>query len=107
MNSQHPPTPRAARNLRATTIALFGAIGLLTMTGCFGSPRANDTIAGAAIGAGAGALLTGPESSPATGALIGGLAGGTVGYIVGSETENRWDYGPYGGYYGRPYYGGF
>jgi osmotically inducible lipoprotein OsmB len=107
MNSQHPSTLRAVRNLRTTTIALFGAIALLTMTGCFGSPRANDTIAGAAIGAGAGALLaSGPEGSPATGALIGGLGGGAVGYIVGTETENRWDYGPYGGY-GRPYYGGF
>ncbi len=51
-------------------------------------------------------MLTGSEGSPATGALIGGLGGGAVGYIVGTETENRWDYGPYGGY-GRPYYGGF
>ena len=106
MNSQHPAAPCAARNLRTATIALFGAIALLTVTGCFSSPRATDTIAGAAIGAGAGALLTGSEGSPATGALIGGLGGGAVGYLVGSATENRWDYGPYGGY-GRPYYGGF
>ena len=103
MNSLHPSTPRAART---ATISLACAIALLTITGCF-SPRATDTVAGAAIGAGAGALLAGgPEGSPATGALIGGLAGGTVGYIVGTETENSWDYGPYGGY-GRPYYGGF
>ena len=105
MNSLYPSTLRAARNLRTTTIALAGAIALLTATGCF-SPRATDTVAGAAIGAGVGSLLTGSEGSPATGALIGGLGGGAVGYIVGTETENRWDYGPYGGY-GRPYYGGF
>src|ERR1700722_11822629 len=103
INSLHPSPPRAART---ATIALACAIALLTITGCF-SPRATDTVAGAAIGAGAGALLaSGPEGSPGTGALIGSLAGGTVGYIVGTETENRWDYGPYGGY-GRPYYGGF
>ena len=105
MNSQYPTTPHAARNLRATTIALAGAIALLTITGCF-SPRATDTVAGAAIGAGAGALLAGSEGSPVAGALIGGLGGGAVGYIVGTETENRGDYGRYGGY-GRPYYGGF
>ena len=106
MNSLHQSTLRTPQNLRTATIALAGAIALLTITGCF-SPRATDTVAGAAIGAGAGALLAGgPEGSPGTGALIGGLAGGTVGYIVGTETENRWDYGPYGGY-GRPYYGGF
>ena len=105
MNSLHPYTLSAVRNLRTTTIALAGAIALLTITGCF-SPRATDTVAGAAIGAGAGALIAGSEGSPVAGALIGGLGGGAVGYIVGTETENRWDYGPYGGY-GRPYYGGF
>jgi hypothetical protein len=58
------------------------------------------TLAGAAIGAGGGALLGGSEGSPATGALIGGFGGGTVGYIVGTEMEHN-------GYYGRGYYGGF
>jgi hypothetical protein len=71
------------------------------MTGCFASPRANDTLGGAALGAGAGALIGGAEGSPGTGALIGGLGGGAVGYIVGTEMQNR-------GYYGRGYYpGGF
>jgi hypothetical protein len=86
------------------------------MTGCFGSPRANDTVAGAAIGAGTGALIGGSEGSPGTGALIGGsegspgtgaliggLGGGAVGYIVGTETEHYYSdrgYGPYGNYPG-------
>ncbi len=61
----------------------------MTTTGCFGSPRATDTFAGAAIGAGGGALIGGAEGAPGTGALIGGLGGGVVGYLVGSETENR------------------
>jgi len=72
------------------------------MTGCYGSPRATDTLAGAAIGAGGGALISGSEGSPGTGALIGGLGGGAVGYIVGTEMEHNGYYGgyrPYGGYY--------
>ena len=86
---------------RTATITLAAAIALVTMTGCFGSPRATDTVAGAAIGAGTGALIGGSEGSPGTGALIGGLGGGAVGYIVGTETEHYngyRGYGPYGGY---------
>jgi hypothetical protein len=84
-----------SRISRTATITLAAALALVTMTGCFGSPRANDTVAGAAIGAGTG--------SPGTGALIGGLGGGAVGYIVGTETEHYYSdrgYGPYGNYPG-------
>jgi Glycine zipper len=73
---------------RTAIIALASALALTTTTGCFGSPRATDTFAGAAIGAGGGALIGGAEGSPGTGALIGGLGGGVVGYLVGSETEH-------------------
>lgn len=99
MNSRHVSKLSAVRNLRPAIIALASAFAVMTMTGCFGSPRANDTLLGAGLGAGAGALLGGSEGSPGTGALIGGLGGGAVGYLVGTETENR--------YYGRGYYGGF
>ncbi len=75
---------------RTAIIALFSPFALTTTTGCFGSPRATDTFAGAAIGAGGGALIGGAEGSPGTGALIGGLGGGAVGYLVGSEQENRY-----------------
>jgi hypothetical protein len=98
MNSKYP-----SRISRTVTITLAAAIALVTMTGCFGSPRANDTFAGAAIGAGTGALIGGSEGSPGTGALIGGLGGGAVGYIVGTETEHYYGYrgyGPYGYYPG-------
>ena len=105
MNSNHPAASRAVRIPRTAAIALAGAFSLVTMTGCFGSPRATDTVAGAAIGAGTGALIGGSEGSPATGALIGGLGGGAVGYIVGTETENYngyrgYGYSPYGYYRG-------
>jgi hypothetical protein len=101
MNSRHATTVGAARISRTAIIAFASAFVLITITGCFGSPRANDTFAGAAIGAGAGALLAGSEGSPATGALIGGLGGGAVGYLVGTEMQNNGYYGPNG------YYGGY
>jgi hypothetical protein len=105
MNSKFAAKAKAGggRTLRAAIVALGGAIALTAMTGCY-SPRATDTLAGAALGAGAGALLGGSEGSPGTGALIGGLGGGAVGYIVGTETEHYYGYqgnggyGPYGGY---------
>jgi hypothetical protein len=99
MNSKY-----LSRISRTATITLAAALALVTMTGCFGSPRANDTVAGAAIGAGTGALIGGSEGSPGTGALIGGLGGGAVGYIVGTETEH---YNASRGYGPDGYYGGY
>jgi hypothetical protein len=99
MNSKHQATLSAGRRWRTATITLASALALTALTGCFASPRANDTLAGAAIGAGGGALIGGAEGSPATGALIGGLGGGAVGYIVGTEMEHNGYYGPYRGYY--------
>jgi Glycine zipper len=101
MNSKHADPTSASRISRAAIITFASAFALITMTGCFGSPRANDTVAGAAIGAGGGALIGGAEGSPGTGALIGGLGGGAIGYIVGTEMQNNGYYGngPYRGYY--------
>src|ERR1700688_4801397 len=100
MNSNHLSRVTASRTARTAIIALISAIALTTTTGCFGSPRATDTFAGAAIGAGGGALIGGASGHPAAGALIGGLGGGTVGYLVGTEQENRYYDGPryYRGY---------
>ena len=91
----------AGRFLRTTTIAL-ASVALIALSGCFGSPRANDTVIGGALGAGAGYMLGGAEGSPGTGALLGGLGGAGIGYLVGTETQNYYrPYGPYG------YYGGY
>ena len=100
MNSKHGAEVTAKRTARTATIALISALALTTTTGCFGSPRATDTFAGAAIGAGGGALVGAAAGHPGAGALIGGLGGGTVGYLVGSEQENRYYDGPryYRGY---------
>src|ERR1700686_4102285 len=96
MNSKHAAKVTASRTARTAIIALISAMALTTTTGCFGSPRATDTFAGAAIGAGGGALIGGAEGHPGAGALLGGLGGGAIGYIVGTETENNNRY--YGGY---------
>jgi osmotically inducible lipoprotein OsmB len=100
MNSKHATRTTARGTTRTATIALISALALTTATGCFGSPRATDTFAGAAIGAGGGALVGAAAGHPGAGALIGGLGGGTVGYLVGSEQENRYYDGPryYRGY---------
>ena len=96
MNSKNKARIGAARTSRTAVLAFASALAPITMTGCFASPRANDTFAGAAIGAGGGALVGGAEGSPGTGAVIGGLGGGALGYIVGTEMQNQ--YGYYGGY---------
>src|SRR5580693_7917095 len=100
MNSKYKTYARASRISRAGVITVASAFALIAMIGC-GSPRATDTVAGAAIGAGGGALIGGAEGSPGTGALIGGLGGGALGYIVGTEMEHNGYYGP------RGYYGGY
>jgi hypothetical protein len=105
MNSKYKTYARASRISRAGVITVASAFALIAMIGC-GSPRATDTVAGAAIGAGGGALIGGAEGSPGTGALIGGLGGGALGYIVGTETENNQYYGGYGPYRGYGYYPG-
>jgi osmotically inducible lipoprotein OsmB len=96
MNAKHAGRGTA----RTAIIALISAIALTSTTGCFGSPRATDTFAGAAIGAGGGALVGAATGHPGAGALIGGLGGGTVGYLVGTEQENQYYDGPryYRGY---------
>jgi len=103
MNSNHAAVSRAARIPQAAIVAFAAALSLTTMTGCFGSPRATDTFAGAAIGAGGGALIGSAVGHPAAGALMGGVGGGALGYMVGSQTEDQYGYGGYGynpyGYY--------
>lgn len=94
---------KTRKTLRGAIVALGCAFALTATSGCFSSPRATDTFAGAAMGAGAGSLIGGAEGSPGTGALIGGLGGGAVGYLVGTEMQNN---GYYDNYYGPGYYRG-
>ena len=62
-------------------------VGLLALllAGCSATSRERNTITGAAIGAGTGALIGHASSGPAggwAGAAIGGVAGGMIGYLV-------------------------
>ncbi len=109
MFAKYRASVSTGRNLLAAIVALAFIVALTTLTGCFDSPRANYTVGGAALGAGAGYLLGGSEGSPGEGALIGGLGGGAVGYLVGTEMEHYYGYGPYygRGYYQPYYYGGY
>jgi hypothetical protein len=91
---------RINKNFKSAIIALGSAIVLATITGCV-TPRGTDTLTGAALGAGGGALIGSAEGSPGTGAVLGGLGGGLVGYIVGTEMQDR---GYYGRYYGPRYF---
>src|ERR1700685_4778713 len=74
------------RTLRAAIVALGGAVALTAMTGCY-SPRATDTVTGAALGAGTGALIGSAEGSPRTGALIGGVGGRGGGHLGRPQRE--------------------
>jgi Glycine zipper len=80
--------------------ALLGAV--LLLAGCSGAPlttREKGTLAGGAIGAGAGALVGSAAGAPGAGAAIGGVLGAGGGYVVGNHLQNeqyRHDY--YSGY---------
>ena len=66
---------------------------LLTMVGCAGgglTPREKGTLGGAALGAGAGAIIGEvTDSSPGKGALIGGALGGLGGALTGNAMQSQ------------------
>jgi len=74
-------------------ITLTSAAAWLLAVGCQemkDNPRTTGTIGGAALGAGAGALIDHDE--PARGALIGGAVGGVAGNVGGElYKQNRKD----------------
>ncbi len=88
---------RKMRTVKTALIAIGSAMLLTATAGCY-SQRGTDTLAGAALGAGGGALIGGAEGSPGTGAVLGGLGGGLVGYVVGTEMQDR-EYGSHGRFY--------
>jgi len=66
---------------------------LLTMAGCASgglSPREKGTLGGAALGAGAGAIIgEATDHSPGKGALIGGALGGLGGALTGNAMQSQ------------------
>jgi hypothetical protein len=70
--------------------AVLGAV--LLLAGCAGAPlstREKGTLAGGAIGAGAGALVGSAAGAPGAGAAIGGVLGAGSGYVVGNHLQNE------------------
>ncbi|GEM_PF-679133 len=69
---------------------LLGAT--LLLAGCAGVPlttREKGTLAGGALGAGAGALVGAAAGAPGAGAAIGGVLGAGGGYLVGNHLQNE------------------
>lgn len=68
---------------------------LLTVAGCASgglTTRERSTLGGAALGAGAGALIGEvTDNSPGKGALIGGAIGGLGGALVGDSSQSQED----------------
>lgn len=84
--------------MRIITVQSAAAKGLLfalalTFIGCASgglSTRERSTLGGAALGAGAGALIgEATDNSPGKGALIGGAIGGLGGALVGDSMQSQ------------------
>lgn len=75
-------------------LRLFGALtaGLFLASGCAGGPattREQGVLAGAAIGAGTGAIIGSQTGNAGTGALIGGAIGGVSGALIGGAIQEQ------------------
>jgi hypothetical protein len=77
--------------VRNSLIAVVLGVVLL-LAGCAGAPlttREKGTLAGGAVGAGAGALIGSAAGAPGAGAAIGGVLGAGGGYLVGNHLQNE------------------
>src|SRR6187397_1205999 len=72
----------------------LGVIALaLLLTGCAGSSRVDDGVAGGALsGGGSGALIGGLAGGTAGAAVAGGLIGAAAGVIIADATRPGWCY---------------
>ena len=76
-----------------TKLAIIAALAFsLLVAGCSGDPlstREEGTLGGAALGAGAGAIVGAAVHHPGAGAAIGGGLGGITGFAVGNSMQNQ------------------
>jgi len=78
---------RPIRNILIST----ALAGTLLLAACSGEPlttREKGTIAGGAIGLGAGAIVGSTVGAPGAGAAIGGVVGAGTGYAIGNSMQN-------------------
>jgi hypothetical protein len=82
--------PTSVKSLKGKSLVVAIA---LTLAGCAGgslTTREKGTLGGAALGAGAGALIgEATDHSPGKGALIGGALGGLGGALVGGGMQSQ------------------
>ena len=77
---------------RTIVVTLASCMGLAVAGGCNEikeNPRTAGTIGGAAVGAGAGALID--KDKPVRGAVIGGVIGGAAGNVGGKIYKDNQD----------------
>ena len=76
-----------------TKLAIIAALAFsLLAAGCTSQPlstREEGTLGGAALGAGAGAIVGAAVHHPGAGAAIGGGLGGLTGFAVSNSMENN------------------
>lgn len=68
----------------------FGLLALGTLLFCSGCSKSEKTLAGAAIGAGSGAIIGGAAgggTGAAIGAGVGGVTGGLIGHSLGDDED--------------------
>jgi hypothetical protein len=106
----HISTCRFCRHLESlnpmkkiSSLFLFGIVAAsFATTGC--TPTQQGAAGGAAIGAGAGALIGNQTGRAGEGALIGAAVGGLSGALIGNQSENQYrqgyDRGRYDAYRG-------
>ena len=64
-------------------LAIVGLTFIFFLSGCVMTPQGQRTVSGAAIGAGAGALIGAATGNPGRGAAIGAAVGGAAGALSG------------------------
>ncbi len=86
-------------------LAIVGLTFIFFLSGCVMTPQGQRTISGAAIGAGAGALIGAAAGDPGRGAAIGAAVGGAAGALSGPPhargRRGRSSYHGTEGYYDR------
>ena len=78
------------KEIKTTGIACITALTVASCAGGGLTTREKTTLGGAALGAGAGALIgEAADGKPGKGALIGGAIGGLGGALTGSAAQSR------------------
>jgi len=76
---------------KLATLLTVGAMASASLVGCNTTPTQDGAVAGAAIGAGAGAIIGHQSGKQGEGALIGAGVGAITGALIGDQVDERRD----------------